>query len=301
MVIAVMKNYLFNILLYCLFILPGKAQKAFSISEGNKQPISFFSNDQQGVYSPFSGISSFTNNNFIHIDAEHVKARNKRNATYFLYNPDSTPIVSFSSKQGQLHNTWQSWYQNRYVCDSGRLRKGIPDGVWKVWWKNGTLKHLRTYHADLLFTIKNEWLRHPKRSFYPITYIAQENSSKAFYLISHSASFGSASKNPNIFLSQLLQQNIHNHEQYHPPFFEGLLHGQYINYLPNGSVKDSGYYRYGLREGEWLESVDHEDMLAKGFYKHGIKTGVWKYYRNKKLIGLKEFDGNGKEKYNKIF
>jgi antitoxin component YwqK of YwqJK toxin-antitoxin module len=296
-----MKNYLFTILFYCLFVLPGKAQKALSLNEGNNQSTHLLSTDQQGSYFQLTGISAFTNNNFIHIDAGLVKTRNKKNKTYFLYYSDNTPLASFSGKQGQLHNTWQSWYQNKHTCDSGRLQKGIPDGVWKVWWKNGTLKHLRIYDADLLRTVKTEWLRHPRRSFYPLTYIAQENIDKAFYLISCTTSFGSASKNSNTFLSQLLQQNIHNDEQYHPPFLQGLLHGQYINYLPDGCIKDSGYYRYGLREGDWLERVNNEDMFTKGFYKHGVKTGVWKYYRNKKLIGLKEFDNTGKEKYNKVF
>src|SRR5262245_38410979 len=36
-------------------------------------------------------------------------------------------------KNRKLHGSWQSWYENGYLCDSGTFVKGLPDGEWKHW------------------------------------------------------------------------------------------------------------------------------------------------------------------------
>ncbi len=225
----------------------------------------------------------------------------QKEQTITCYHQNGTKKVSAFAKKNLLHKKWQSWYANNTACDEGSLKKGVPDGTWQVWYQNGQLRHLRTFNAELLSKLKDEWIRRPRNSFYPISTLAKENISMAAWLISKEHAFSLSPSQKTMSVKELLSRNTEDAVTYVPPFSEGLLHGLYINYFSNGMVKDSGYYRYGMREGDWLECNSDGTVLSRGFYRHGTRKGVWKYYQGKQLLRLTEFNNKGENKYTRDF
>lgn len=181
------------------------------------------------------------------------------------------PHYNGHTKNKKLHGAWQSWYSNQQSCDSGTLVKGIPDGEWRVWYADGQVQFVRNYSADKWQRFQNEKDgANPKQIVYPLTTLYKENRSKARQYLSSGYSFcldkdcGSDA-----------EAGLPDH--YHPVFETGLLHGEYINYFPNGTVKDSGYYENGLPHGPWAHrSADQQ--YWQGHYQHGLKDKEWKHY-----------------------
>jgi antitoxin component YwqK of YwqJK toxin-antitoxin module len=68
-----------------------------------------------------------------------------------------------------------------------------------------------------------------------------------------------------------------------------------MNYFPSGAVKDSGYYKNGLREGVWMEMIEDENVRSIGYYRHGQKKDIWKYYNPQgKLLYIQHYDRHGR-------
>ena len=203
-------------------------------------------------------------------------------------------------KRNQLQGEWNSWYNPAKPLDSGRLEKAIPDGVWKSWYPDGSLRSIRTFHAEKLAYVKNEIRRKDARNtFYVLTDLAKENMAAAQYLMTASYSFhspGHAAGLQQQSLESRILFNISNNA-YFPPFTECLHHGLYMNYFPGGNVKDSGYYKNGVRDGLWNEWNAESTVLATGLYKRGKPNGDWKFYnRQGKLLYIRHFNANGKLK-----
>jgi antitoxin component YwqK of YwqJK toxin-antitoxin module len=233
---------------------------------------------------------------------EFLPAKSRQNdQTITVYHQNGVKKLSAFARKNILHKKWQSWYASNDACDEGNFKKGVPDGTWRVWHRNGQLRYIRTYDAELLYKLKDEWIRRPRNSFYPITTLAKENIRKAAWYISTEHAFSLPPTQKTASVNELLSQNMEDSLRYVPPFSEGLLHGLYINYFSTGLVKDSGYYRYGIREGDWLECNSDGTIISRGFYRHGTRKGTWRYYQGKQLMQLKEFDNKGKNIYTRNF
>lgn len=59
----------------------------------------------------------------------------------------------------------------------------------------------------------------------------------------------------------------------------GSLHGDWVEYDPNGLITVKGQYREGRRSGTW--AFRQQEIV--GHYKAGQKHGAWKYYEGGKL------------------
>lgn len=196
-------------------------------------------------------------------------------------------------KNHRLHGNWQSWYANKQVLDSGHLVNGIPDGEWRRWDSSGQLLSLRHYDADKLQRVRQEWRNlHPKRSFYALTDLYRTNAAAAMHHTSAAYSFPSKEYEIKRPLGQTVTRNRTMDVDYRPVFDEGLLHGLYLNYFSGGQLRDSGYYKDGLKEGVWTHHNSPVGSWFTGAYKNGMRQYEWKHY-----------DGNGKLKaiifYNK--
>lgn len=288
------QQLLANIVLLCISEAVLYAQKAIALTEDAKAGAYNFLHSDNASYSVIS-VSASTGSAYVFVPATMIT----KNNSILLYHRNGQPQLTAHTKKQRLHQNWQSWYTNGVSCDSGSLQKGIPHGTWKVWYKNGHLKFVRQYHSDLFTTIKNEWLRRPPRSFYPITQLALKNLALANWYTAVQHAFLLASK-PAYPLPALLENNTVNNNYYVPPFTEGLLHGRYADYAENGNLLTEGSYRYGLRENEWTEVSRDGKLTGKGLYRHGKKTGVWRYYHNQQIVELIEFS-EGKEIYLKKF
>lgn len=204
-------------------------------------------------------------------------------------------------RNGKLHGKWQSWYQNGLLCDSGKLVKGLPDGVWKYWDANGNLIALRSYSADKYSRIKNEMIRyHPKKISYALTQLYQKNRRSALKYMEASYSFGiPAGREP---LPELVTKNITPGNAYKPVFEHALHHGLFVNFFPDGNVKDSGHYKNGLRQGVWVHKDTSRKIILKGSYKNGQKSKEWKAYDDSgKLREIIFYTQKGDIKWRKRF
>lgn len=209
-------------------------------------------------------------------------------------------LLSASVKQHKLHGTWQSFFSPMQKIDEGRLVKGIPDGLWQVWYPNGQLKAVRNYSASLFFSIKQDVeLNHPKISRFALTERFKKEGDAVLKIIHATYSFNHSTHSNPYSPVELVKKN-RTEEQYHPPFNNALHHGLYINYFENGIVKDSGYYKVGLKDGIWMHRNAATTGVWKGSYKHGVKHKEWKYYNPAgKLMLIVFYSGDGKEEWRK--
>lgn len=234
-----------------------------------------------------------------------VDKKHKQQRTITGFSPTGDTLFSGSLKRGRLHGTWLSWYHPNQLCDSGKLIRSIPDGTWKSWYSNGKPRSIRTYSAYLFHRIKDEIPRKAaKATFFAVTDIAKTDPEYAWQLLTPVYSYVTLAVNaadphtasPRHLEDRVEQNVLQGHQPYLPPFSECLHHGLYMNYYPNGNVKDSGYYSNGLREGVWEEWTNNGAMRATGAYHRGMKQDTWKYYTaSGRLIGLKTYNKRGRE------
>ena len=214
-------------------------------------------------------------------------------------------------KRNKLKGTWISRFDEDQLCDSGSLKNNIPDGVWKSWFPNGQLRFIRTYDAFKLQKAKQDIaLRQSKRINSSIAEIAKKNLRVAYSFLHPDYSFHTLAAHPERFssfdgwltLNERVANNIAQEAVYFPPFVECLHHGLYMNYFENGAVKDSGYYKNGLREGIWEEWVDDGATRSQGFYYRGHKVDTWKFFNKQgKLIYIRNFNRDGRKTFQKSF
>lgn len=208
-------------------------------------------------------------------------------------------LFTSAVKNHKLQGSWQSWYINGQLLDEGTLKRGIPDGVWKVWDTTGNLIAIRTYDADLFHRVKDELLlNHPRRSLYPLTDKYKKEGRRVAGYLAAAYSFQLQQAHVTDNLQQLVEKNAAQNHPYQPVFQQCLHHGLYVNYYANGQVKDSGYYKAGLRNGVWLHR--RAEGIWKGAYKNSTPVHEWKLYNTAgKLTYIIFYNRNGKEERRK--
>jgi hypothetical protein len=240
------------------------------------------------------GIVLFTGSHVLHHPFE-LPAKTELNET------DGSISLHTSVKNHLLHGSWKSYYNAGQLMDMGTLVKGVPDGLWQSWYPNGQVKSIRNYSADLLVRVQQDVsLNHPKISKFVLTQRYKQEGKNVLYLLRTSYSYNRGNYTLPTHPIDLVKQNASDACGYHPPFSQSLHHGMYMNYFENGVVKDSGYYKEGLREGLWVHRTDAKNGTWKGMYKHGIRQKEWKYYNTSgKLLLIVFFNNKGEEEWRK--
>ncbi|HTE23126.1 toxin-antitoxin system YwqK family antitoxin [Flavitalea sp.] len=214
-------------------------------------------------------------------------------------------------KRNKLKGNWISKFDQYQLCDSGNIKNNIPDGLWKSWYPNGQLRFIRTYDAFKLEKAKQDIPRRNSKSVNSsIAEIAKRDMAIAYSFLHPDYSFHTLAAHPVNFssfngwltLNERVANNINQESFYFPPFAECLHHGLYMNFFENGAVKDSGYYKNGLREGIWEEWLDDGATRSHGFYSSGHKVDTWKFYNKQgQLLYVRSFDRFGRETHRKSF
>ncbi len=208
---------------------------------------------------------------------------------------NGTRLFCVSVHGSKLNGNWQSWYATGVLCDSGRLINNLPDGEWKHWNEKGELLAIRHYSADKFQRVMQEMLRYnPKRSFFYLSELYQKDKQAALNYLTAAYSFPSGRSAPVHSLKQLVISNISKSDSYRPVFEQSLQDGLYMNFFPGGSIRDSGYYKNGVRTGKWVHRDSADGPWHLGAYQHSIKIKEWKYYdKNNKLLELIVYDNRG--------
>lgn len=237
------------------------------------------------------------------------KALTRRHGQITSYHKNGDVMFAGNYKNNRLNGTWISWYGNLATCDSGSLKNNIPDGEWKTWYADGNLRSVRTFDAYRYHSLMSEIQRNnPRLSFFYLTRLAKKNKNQidlhtnAIYSYTTLAN-DSRTPQPNASLKELAEINTDvDTDYYHPPFPKGLHHGLYMNFYPDGGVKDSGYYKNGLRDGVWEEWLENGTVRSTGFYQHGLKKNSWKFFNaSGRLLYYQHYDRNGKADHAKEF
>lgn len=204
-------------------------------------------------------------------------------------------LFATCSKNSKLNGAWQSWYTTGVLCDSGRFVNNLPDGEWKHWNEKGELLAIRHYSVDKFQRVTDEMLRYnPKRSFFYLSELYQKDKQAAIHYLDAAYSFPSRRSAPVHSLRQLVISNISKSDNYRPVFEQCLQDGLYMNFFPGGVIKDSGYYKNGVRTGKWIHRDSADGYWYQGAYQNNIKIKEWKCYdKNNKLLELIFFDNKG--------
>jgi antitoxin component YwqK of YwqJK toxin-antitoxin module len=213
-------------------------------------------------------------------------------------------LYSGNVRRKKLHGNWESWYQTGQLCDSGKLVSGLPDGEWKHWNEKGQLVALRTYSSDKYNRVQMELTRYtPRRAAYPLTVMYYKNRSAASRYLHSSYSFPHTIKRiDDQSLQQWVAANVTPGNVYHPVFDQSLHHGLFMNFFPDGQVKDSGYYQNGLRQGVWIQREASTGSSRMGAYKNGNRVKDWRVYApSGKLVGMIFYNNKGEEQSRKRF
>lgn len=237
------------------------------------------------------------------------KKKSGRNGLYVELNSKGDTQFVVQYKKGQLNGEWTSWFNNRIVCDSGLLVNDVADGTWKGWYANGNPRYILHFSAKKLNELKSELLRKPKIKYFMLSSMDASNASRHYdarLLFGHKTTSGQSlllSRQVNLpgysneTLKNIVNENTSSEVNgfYAAPFTEGLLHGPFTSFYPNGKIKQTGLYLNGLREGIW-EEFNAQNEKSVGTYKHGYRNGEWRYYSPKgKLLYWKRFDAKGNE------
>ena len=219
-----------------------------------------------------------------------------------VYNSRGNVAFISHYNKNRLHGNWISWYDNRLICDSGKFVNNLPDGIWKTWYPEGKLRSVRSYSASKWHVLNDELKKHPRFTFFPLTDMIRNNRDayNAYTGAGQSYSTLPRSVRQDIVydgsLKKIVDLNTTQEDNgYFPPFTQCLHHGLYMNFYPEGTIKDSGYYKNGLREGVWEEWLENGTIRSIGFYHHGTKKNTWKYYTSGgKLLYIQHYNHQGK-------
>ncbi len=202
--------------------------------------------------------------------------RKNRNSGMIVAEEEGRELFTTGYKRDNLHGLWTSRYANNQLADSGQFHNNIPDGEWRSWYPNGQVRSIRTYNADKWYAVHSEVNRRNTKIYYHnLSKLVGWDTRHYQTLTNGAASFATLPANG---------------KKYQPPFKFCLHDGLFMNYYPNGVIKDSGHYKNGLRDGIWNEYYTNGVLSATGFYLNGLKNSSWKYYsREATLTVLAEY------------
>ncbi len=83
-------------------------------------------------------------------------------------------------------------------------------------------------------------------------------------------------------------------------YINGMPHGLWITYHPNGNKKTLGHYFNNQCIGIWVTFHDNGEVETEGEYASGMKNGLWRHYypsgavkcQGTYLLGVKNTDWN---------
>jgi antitoxin component YwqK of YwqJK toxin-antitoxin module len=255
------------------------------------------------IYAQHRPVQSVNSSNIIKISIPNKKIFTGSSSNTLQIRSEGTIEGKLNGKRiflstvtkNKLNGKWVSYHTNGQILDSGYLVKGIPNGIWKVWDSDGNLLKIREYDADLYERIMADIkLNHPRYVKFAITTRYKKEGNEILKHLTSSYFFEGADISQYEKLEDLVKDNSANIQSYHPAFISCAHSGEYVNFSEQGLIRDSGYYRNGLKEGYWIHSDPSNTFIEKGSYKNGFKIDIWKKQdQSGKLISMKYYNQEG--------
>ncbi|BAU54904.1 toxin-antitoxin system YwqK family antitoxin [Mucilaginibacter gotjawali] len=76
----------------------------------------------------------------------------KSNLFYYWYNASRVHSTQGGYSGQLLNGLYTEYYPNRNLKEQGVFKKGLKDGLWKSWNKDGTLKQATNWHKGIEVT-----------------------------------------------------------------------------------------------------------------------------------------------------
>jgi antitoxin component YwqK of YwqJK toxin-antitoxin module len=148
-------------------------------------------------------------------------------------------------------------YVNERVIKNGeiyigtyRTRFGVPDGVMRCWWPNGTLMVESTYRNDILHGPYTVWSQDGTMIEHFNYFEGKGNCELKKWHLNGQLSLHTTLKN-DYYDGIYREWNEHGVLITHGFIHETLRHGQYTQYTSTGSIEWQGFYIYGKHVAEW--------------------------------------------------
>lgn len=222
----------------------------------------------------------------------------KQIGTETHYYIDGTIDVIMEYEDDAKNGYYGSYFKNGKLYEEGFYKDGQLDGHWTNYFPDGTLNRTNYYVEGDRYFYKKEYAVDGK-----LTFVWFYNQGALSFLLNYDST-------GNIIDSISLKDSsgkvvLHfpgsQQKQVEYTLKNGLRHGDYFAWYPNGNIRVKGSYFGGNYNGQWTWYFLNGKIQTQGNYFYGDKNGEWKqYYENGKLSSKIQFllgNNEGKEIY----
>lgn len=256
--------------------------KGKNIAEGKGQLAAlktYFSNGKLRSDMPLKdGLASGTGK-FYYYDgplkeqAEYLK--DSKNGTLVHYYISGQKNFETTYLDNDRNGRYRSYYINGQTYAEGFMLKDQKEGIWRFNNRNGTISSREFYTDNELDGFLEDYNGNGELLSKNLYF------GKAMYGLIQYDSTGSASrttyfKNGTGTYELLFPGSTQ--ASYTCPIVNGRKHGQYHSYYPDGSIRETGFFKYGSRDSVCLEYNIAGVCVCKSYYRKGQKDGKWSYF-----------------------
>lgn len=175
---------------------------------------------------------------------------------------------------GKPEGIWRNYYPDSTLKSTGNRKNHLLDGIWKFYSPEGVLQKEINYAAEKRDGITKTYSPDGfLLSEYPFVVDTIHGLAKTYH--------------PNGRVYQLI------------PYVKGLMHGEMKTYTSEGRLTTIVEYKNGvvyqredinrkdtsgLKQGTWKEFYENETVKSEGRYVNNVKVGYWKQYNKKGML-----------------
>lgn len=183
--------------------------------------------------------------------------------------------INRKDAEGKPTGLWKWFFTDGKLQQEGSFKNGLKNGIFKTYDKTGNLSKIEKYIDDVKQESAEEVARlELRRDYFPDGKVKVEATYRQGVAEGIRREFdeqGQVVQSYTFSKGVLIGQGIVSNE--------GLRHGQWKEFYPNGKVRAEGTYTQGKRTGDWLFYYPQGSLEQQGSFNSEGKThGSWKWY-----------------------
>ena len=199
--------------------------------------------------------------------------------------------INREDDQGRKTGKWMTFWPNERVRSEGQYERGLQEGVFKFFNRNGDLERTETYkRGERVMDAPEAVALDLRKSFHPNGEVSRQ---------------GPWRENTPMGTHRFFDESGHLIEV--KVFRAGALHatgtldslgrrsGEWTLYWKEGMRKETGRYSEGKRDGDWTFYAMDGRVEQEGGYRAGAWHGTWKWYHLDGSLHRDERYRKGKE------